>query len=359
MSVTNHNAYAQQGPRSQPGFPGQHQMANFDGNTYEMTVRGGPGAPMPMAQVQSQSAQQPPEGHQYFSGPQPVNDSVFNPSFPMFNNPAAMNALYQLASAISSQPGQPQSPQQHGSPQQCGTPQQYQNLHHQQQSPQQYQTPQQFGPPQQYQNLATNSVSYANSSGDNTSSVDSAHFSNTRASHPAKYSTPSPRHPTGPGVENHTGSGSTPDSGSTLTAGNSPDLGVAQASQISANAETPAQFQKRVKGLVGKKDAAFLGLIGNDADYRRYKQAVWKAMRSGGSYESKAQDFPEDRDGQMRVKKRIVDAFFNISGEQDPATETGEFANCLAVKLVQGFSPIQAELLAHEFMVSSLAKGHL
>lgn len=367
MRVANNNAYAHQTPRFQPRFPGQHQLANYDGNTYEMTVRGGPGAPMPIAQVHVQSPQQPPQGQQNIPGPQPVNNN-FNPALPIFNNPAAMNALYQLASTIASQPSQSQypqqyqtpqqhgTPQQYGNPQQYGTPQQHQSLRQQQQSPQQHQIPQ-FGPPQQYQNPTANSASFANPSGDNTASVDSARFSNTQASRSVDYSTPSTPQSSVFGAENRTGSSSASDS--SPNAGNSPSLGVAQSSQSSTNTETPEQFQKRVNDLVEKKGDAFLGLIGNDAEYRRYKHAVWKAMRSGGSYENKAHDFPEDRDGQIQIKKRIVDAFFNLDGEQDPATETGEFANCLAVKIVRGLSPIQAELLAHELMVSLPATIHV
>lgn len=370
MRVPHRNAYTHQGPRAQPVFPVQHQTANVDGNTYEMTIRGSSSTPTPVAQGHAQNAQQAPQGRPGFPSHQEVNGNGWNPMLPMFNNPAAMNAIYQLVSAVTPQPGQPQHPQQFQSPQQYQTPlfqtfpqtqgpQQYGNPQ-QHGTPQQYGTSQQYGTPQQYQNPATDSATHANPSGGNVPTVESAPapLSTNQAPRPANNMASSLPHPVTPGVEHHTGSDSPPDAGSPLNAGNAPDVGVAQPSQTSTTTETPEQFQTRVKALVAEKGNTFGGHIQNDADYRRFKQAVWEAKLSGGSYENRAQDYPQDAAGQSRVRQRIFDAFYNLDGDQDPASETGEFANCLAVKIVQGLSPIEVELLAHDLMVSLLMRRY-
>lgn len=361
MRVTRPNEYNHQSHQAQAGFRGQHQMANIDGNSYEMAIRGSSGATMPIGQgYMQQLAQQAPQDRQYLSGQQTVNGNGFHPALPMFNNPAAMNALCQLGSVIAPQLGQQQ---QQPEPYQT---QQYQSFQQPQQSPRQYQppqyqTPQQYHSPQQqqqqshqqYQIWGADSTASESSSDKNTSTVNSARVSQNHTPYLASYSTPSTSHHTSPRVENHAGSGSSPNAGSPLNNESPPDVGVAQSSQPLTNGETTEQFQTRVNALLEEKGTAYGGLIQNESEYRRYKQAVWKAKLKGGSYENRAQDYPKDQAGQLRVRKQLVDAFFNIGGEQDPATESGEFANCLAVKMVQGLSSIEVELLVHELMVSA------
>lgn len=112
--------------------------------------------------------------------------------------------------------------------------------------------------------------------------------------------------------------------------------------------------EDRVKRLLPEKATTFKAHIKNKEDCARFKQAVWKARRVGGNYENKAGDYPKDEAGELKVIGRIFDAIVNVQGEQDPASETGDFANCLAVKIINGLSSIDVELLAHKFMVSTI-----
>lgn len=343
MRVAHHNAYAPQGPQAQRSFPVQYTMPNTNGITYEMTVRGNSGAPMRVTQGHhAQVAQQDPQAYQWLPNHQAAN-----------NNPITGFGPYQLVWSVEPQSCRPQHPQLCQSPQQHQSPQYYQTqpyLGPQDQNVQQYHA-QQYQP-QQYQNPATNPTVYASTSDDNVSLVDSARLSTSQAPHQANHPATSFHHPNGPGVEHHTGSDSPSITANTQSV-DAADVGVAEAVLVSANTEGPEGFQDHVKALVEEKGNAFRGHIRTAEDYQRYKLAVWKAKRSGGSYRNKAQDYPTDEAGQMRARKQIFDAFVNLGGEQDSISETADFNNCLAVRTVRGLSPLEVELVVHQFMVSS------
>lgn len=338
MRVAHHNAYAPQGSQAQRSFPVQNSIPNNNGITYEMTVRGNSGAPMPVTKGQVQVAQHAPQPYQWLPDHQTANTNNYYPRSAANNNPAPGHGRYQIVWLVDPQSCQAQCPQQYQSSQRYQTPQPYQT--HQQYQAQPYQGPQnqalQQYHPQQYHIPADDSAVFANPPGDNISLVGSARLSTDQASRPASHTTPE---------------------AATVHAVDAPDVGAADAVQPSTNTEGPEDFQDRVNALVEEKGATFGGHIRSAEDYQRYKLAIWKAKRSGGSYENKAQDYPTDEAGQMRVRKQIFDAFVNLGGEQDSVSET-DFDNCLAVRTVRGLSPLEVELVVQQFMVSSALMIH-
>ncbi|KKY31844.1 hypothetical protein UCDDA912_g08133 [Diaporthe ampelina] len=315
MPFARRNADTARDPRGRPGMPGQQQIANNNGATYAIPVRSNPGTSMPSAQGHAQFVQQAPQAHPFFSGHQEANGYVLDPALAAVNNPAAMNALHQFFTAL--------------------------------EKPQLYQTPQHRQTSQQGQNRAGSTAGYPAISGNSTPTVEPARLSTNRTSHATNHTTPSPYHLVNHGVGLHPGFGSPSEADRHPNHGNLPDAGLAGPAQPLTGTENPDGFQEEVTRLVQGGPGAFVGLIRNKADYDRYQQAVWKAKLSDGSIDKRAQDYPKDIAGEMRIRKRIFDAFYNLGGEQDPACETGDFANCLAVKTVQGLSIIEGELLAY------------
>lgn len=129
--------------------------------------------------------------------------------------------------------------------------------------------------------------------------------------------------------------------------------GPAQPLPPSLGTEITDEFRGHIKDLLGEKATTFQARIRNKNDYVRYRQAAWEARLKGGNHKNKCDDYPKDEAGELKVIQRIFEAIINVDGEQDPATDTGDFANCLAVKVIQGLSEIDVELLAYDFMVSS------
>lgn len=127
---------------------------------------------------------------------------------------------------------------------------------------------------------------------------------------------------------------------------------MAEPLQALSSSEGTDRFQEHVKMLLKEKTAAFKGYIRNHNDFVRYEEAVRKAKLRGGNCENKAADYPQDEAGQLQIIKRIYDAILTFDGEQDPATDSDNFATCLAVTVLQAMSPIDVELVAHKFMVS-------
>lgn len=139
-----------------------------------------------------------------------------------------------------------------------------------------------------------------------------------------------------------------------------PEVRAAEPHESSMGTEVTDDIQEEVNLLIKEKATTFKGHIKSPKDVARYKQAVWKArLRGGSNHEKKCADYPKDEAGEMTIIGRIFDAIVNVGGEQDPASESGDLANCLAVKTIKGLTGIEVEFLAHDFLVSTITASIL
>lgn len=342
---------------------GQRQMISINGELYTLPTRNqhGATATVPYPPGNAQVAQQ---GRQAGAQPGPANQQIINnnggnPELAIANNAHALKPVSQLVPMMGQQYRHFQRVQNHQ------TNAQLQN-HQTHQQAAGYHTPP--------SNLirATNSVTRGNSSAGNTPSVNQTHFPTRSIPRPAGHF-----HQTGPGFRPQAAvtqvaappqaratpqapmipqatanpqSAATPQAGTPHNAG-PPGAGVAEPLQALSSSEGTDRFQEHVKMLLKEKTTAFKGYIRNRNDFVRYEEAVRKAKLRVGNSENKAADYPQDEAGELQIIQRIYDAILTFDGEQDPATDSGNFATCLAVKSLQAMSPISVELIAHKFMV--------
>lgn len=109
-------------------------------------------------------------------------------------------------------------------------------------------------------------------------------------------------------------------------------------------------IQARVKVLIKQPATDYKGYIKNDNEYALYEEAVWRAKRKESGIQNKCQGFPDDFDGKVVIAERIFNAIQNIDGEQDPASDSGEFKDSVAVRTVKGLSALEAEMIAHKLI---------
>ncbi|KAL2292381.1 hypothetical protein FJTKL_09359 [Diaporthe vaccinii] len=338
------NAQTQQGPlHAQPHFGGQQPVVTFDGNLFTLPMRTPSSGAMNFAPGNTQLAQQVPRSQPGFVNPQMINANTWNPEMALGNNLFAMEANTQFQTSIGQQPGQFQNIQNDQHAQIYQNTDQYQYGHN-------YQFGQDYQLAQNYQNFSINQSYATNPTGDR--HQPGAGFPPQAGTPPQAANPPQSGTPPHAGIPSQAGSppqvGSDPNAGSP-NAG-SPKVRAAEPLQPSSVTEVTKEFQNHVNELVREKATTFKAHIKNRTQFARYEQAVWKAKLSGGKQESKSGDYPQDEAGELRVIERIFNAIVNVDGEQDPATDTGDFANCLAVKIIQGLSSIDVELLAHKLM---------
>lgn len=363
--ITYGNAQTQQSPHHvQPHFVGQQQAVNFNSSPYTLPMRNPSGTTMNFAAGNIQLAQQVPRSQPGFVNPQMINANGWNPEMAIGNHPYTMDVINQLNTSTGQQPGQFQINQndQHAPIYQNTEEYQYgQNY----QLARNYQPTQNYQPVQNHRNFSVNQSYAPNPTGNR-------HQARARflpqAGNPAQAINP-PQAGTSSQAGNPTQFRNTHNAGNPLRAGtptratntsqasNPPRAGSAVPIQPSSVPEISEEFQEHVKNLVKEKATTFEAHIKNRNQFDRYEQAVWKAKLSGGNHENKSGDYPQDEAGELRIIERIFNAIVNIDGEQDPATDNGDFANCLAVKIIQGLSTIDVELLAHKLMVSTAASS--
>lgn len=111
------------------------------------------------------------------------------------------------------------------------------------------------------------------------------------------------------------------------------------------------EFQEHVDSLVEQPATTqFKGYIQSDADFALYEMAAWNAKRKDADIQNRSQGYPTDHLGKSQIKQRIFDAIQNMDGDQDPASDRGDFKDCVAVRTVQGLSDLETEILAHKIM---------
>lgn len=113
---------------------------------------------------------------------------------------------------------------------------------------------------------------------------------------------------------------------------------------------TTREIQKSVAALIKQRATAYKGYIKNDDELAYYEEAVWRAKRKEEGIQNKCAGFPDDFNGKMAIAERIFNAIQNMDGEQDPASDRGEFEDCVAVKVVKGLSALETEMIAHKLI---------
>lgn len=391
--INHSNTQTQQGfPEGPYHFVVPEEFVNLNGNPYaRLPMRNHRGAAMNVAPRNPQLAQHVPRSQPGPVNQQMMNGSGFNSEMAFGNNNNTMDAATQFPSPIGQQPGQFQRTQnaqiyqnteeyQSGQNYQYGQNQQYAQSH-------QFAQNQRYG--QSYHNSSNNQIFTINPArrqnsphnNNNTPCINQPGVStnyappSTSQSHqpnagrmaraataPRAVTAPqtaaAPRAATVPRAAIPSQASIPPQAGSHSHAGQpttgSLGGGTAETQEPSLGARSVEEVEDRVQHLLLEKATTFKAHIKNKEECARFKQAVWKARRVGGNYVNKAGDYPKDEAGALKVIGRIFDAIVNVQGEQDPASETGDFANCLAVKIIKGLSSIDVELLAHKFMVSTI-----
>lgn len=378
-------------------FVGQQQIISINGELYTLPIRNHHGATaiVPYPPGNPQFARQGQAGAQ--SGPvnpQIINNNGGNPELSIANDTHALKPVAQLVPMMGQQSRQFQRTQnyqttaqhQYGQTHQLGNGYQRSASYQKLQNNPNHQQAAGYHTPPSNQNRATNYVIRKNSSVGNTPGVNQTHLPTSSIPRPAGHF-----HQTGPGFHPQAAitpqvaappqataapqavapfqapptpqapmtpqATATPQSAAITQAGTPhnagpPGAGVAEALQPLSSSEGTDGFQEHVKMLLKEKTTAFKGYIRNHNDFVRYEEAVRKAKLRDGNSENKAADYPQDEAGQLQIIQRIYDAILTFDGEQDPATDSGDFATCLAVKILQALSPIDVELIAHKFMVS-------
>lgn len=415
--ITYGNAQTQQGRlRGQPQFIGQQQVVNFNDNLYTLPMRNHPGVTMNFAPGNTQLAQQIPQSQPRFINQQMINAGGWTPEVVVFgNNPYTMDATTELHHSNGQQPDQFLNTQNDQPAQIYQSDEEYQhgqNYHH-------CQDQQQYGQNQQRRQNYQRVQSYHNSPGSNNSlnnqncarnpvahcyqpvtglppqaaragnhprsgicsQARQATTAPQAATNPTRATTNPPRAATAsrsttnapqvattpqsaihPQAANPTQSAISTQARLPLNTGSltasAPQVRSAESHESSLGTEATERFEDEVKRLIEEKATTFKAHIKSHNEVAQYKQAVWKARLSGGNHEKKCGDYPKDAAGELEIIQRIFDAIVNVDGEQDPASETGDFANCLAVKIIKGLSTIDVELLAHDFLVSTATLFH-
>ncbi|POS72760.1 hypothetical protein DHEL01_v208847 [Diaporthe helianthi] len=137
---------------------------------------------------------------------------------------------------------------------------------------------------------------------------------------------------------------------SPIQAGSPPNFAIPNADQPSSSTGVTEAIQNHVAALLKQPATTYKGHIKDDHDLALYKEAVWRAQRKENGIGGKCQGYPDDHAGKEQVVRRIFNAIHHTEGEQDPATEQGDFKNCVAVKAIKGLSDLETELLAYDLM---------
>lgn len=404
MPINNNNSRAppvmfgefhrQQGPsQAQPQLYGQQTV---NGNrvpiNFGMRTPNNNGVPMPMARNNTQINQQALPVRPGFGVPQMMgNSSRGHPAMAAPTNANAINGFARMYSSGHQQPyAQSRAPQNHQArqnqqaSQNQQAPQSQQALQYHQarqnyqarqiqqaphiQQPAQIQQAPQFQQPAQIQQVSQNQQAARNQQASQYHQAPQTYLggeSFNAGTGQTNYQTPlghnsfngHPVHPPSQGANTSSGhlvghhNGAQPSQNASLPTSN---VSNAERSQTPLAAETPEEFLDRVADLVAEKATAFKAYIQNDADFDRYEAAIWKAKRKGDDLKDMSQGSPTDEASRSAVKQRIFDAFLKTDGDQDPASDSDNLNNCLAVRTIQKLSDVELEILAHKFTVSTI-----
>lgn len=309
--------HRQQGPsQAQPQLYGQQTV---NGNrvpiNFAMRAPNNNGAPVPVPRSNAQMNQQALPVRPGFGVPQMGNTSRGNSAMAIPTNANAINGFTQMYSSGHQQPyAQLRAPQYH-------------------QARQNQQAPQTFLGGEAF-NAGTGQTNYQS-----------------YPAHPATQpANPSSSHLVG----YHNGAQLSQNASLPTLNTSTSNVNNAARSQTPVAAETPEEFEDRVADLVAENATTFKAYIQSDADFDRYEAAVWKAKWKGDDLKDMSEGFPTDEASLSAVKQRIFDAFLKTDGDQDPASDSDDFNNCLAVRTIQKLSDIELEILAHKFTVSTI-----
>lgn len=404
-------------PRGQPQFIGQQQVVNFNGAPHTLPVRNNPIATMNFSQGNTQLAQQIPRSQPRLVNQQMINAGAWAPEVVVLgNNPYTMDTPTDFYTLIGQQPGQFQNIRNSQHAQVFQDPEEYehgqnyqygQNYHHgqNQQNSQTYQRVQRYHNSPVSNNHQNNQRGVPNpaasshqpgagrppQAGQNAMALQAAITAQRAAAIASRAATNAPRAATAPhsttdaqqAIINAPRAASAPRAAAALQAttdaprlaaspqpavppqaatpaqagsstASAPEVRPAELQESSMGTEVTEELQDEVNLLIKEKATTFKGHIKSPKDVALYKQAVWKArLRGGSNHEKKCADYPKDEAGEMEIIGRIFNAIVNVGGEQDPASESGDLANCLAVKTIRGLTGIEVEFLAHDFLVST------
>lgn len=314
-----------------PMFAGHQTIHTYrnDGN-YSMPVPTHTGSSTPVhgntqlhEPVQDIQAELDPQFQSSFTEQQLPNTKADFLLKILAGNPNAMNGLVQFCSALAKQPGgQTRSTQNQRFSQNNHYTESYQypenhDLTQSQQLTRHYEAP------QTHLKAGTGPATTENTSSQKTQTAYPGHHTSvppsSRASSPDEASYPS-------------------------------QVGFTNIGQPPLATEITEEFQQYVDGLVEEPATTFKGYIKSDADFSLYEMAAWTAKRKDADIQNKSQGYPTDQPGKSQIKQRIFYAIQNMDGEQDPASDRGEFKDCVAVRTVQGLSDLETEILAHKLM---------
>lgn len=141
-----------------------------------------------------------------------------------------------------------------------------------------------------------------------------------------------------------------PQTSSPGEAGHPSEADITNAGQPPLATEITQEFQQHVDSLVEQPATTFKSYIQSDADFALYEMAAWNAKRKDADIQNRSQGYPTDQLGKSQIKQRIFYAIQNMDGDQDPASDRGDFKDCVAVRTVQGLSDLETEILAHKIM---------
>lgn len=148
----------------------------------------------------------------------------------------------------------------------------------------------------------------------------------------------------------HTRALPSPEASSAGEASSLSAVGATNTNQTASATDIPREFQERVDGLIEEPASNFKNYIQHDGEFAFFEMAAWKAKRKDDDIQDKSQGYPLDQPGKSQVKQRLFNAIQNMDGEQDPASDRGEFMDCVAVRTVQALSNLETEILAHRLM---------